>query len=108
MKTTMLLFRVYGNVFMVMLFRVMLVRVALFSTHHPFFVCVYGDVFMLMFRVVLFCKHHPFFVCVYGVVYVDKFVNSPTSLIYQMPVVECMMGANMDKVLLDKPNASMI
>ena len=49
--------------------------VILFCTHHPFFVCVYGDVFMLMFRVVLFCKHHPFFfVCVYDVVYVDKFV----------------------------------
>jgi hypothetical protein len=27
--------------------------VALFSTHNPFFVCVYGDVFMLMFMVVL-------------------------------------------------------
>jgi hypothetical protein len=42
-------------VFMVMF------RVALFSTHNLFFVCVYGDVFMLMFKVVLFCKHHPFF-----------------------------------------------
>jgi hypothetical protein len=47
-------------VFMVMF------RVALFSTHNLFFVCVYGDVFMLMFKVVLF-------VCVYDVC-IDKFV----------------------------------